>query len=333
MILSMAEKNYNGIDIMKLCMAIVVIAIHTQPESLLVEGVGREVVELIYDIAVPCFFTASGFLLFRKIQYPLEPEGRARLRRYLRKICRMYVLWTLFYLPFTIWGFAQEGMAPLKAFVVFLRNVLLVGENLYSWPLWYLLALIVSVCVIWLCSSCKLKLWHVLMMSLLLHGVGLCLDYCQQAGLFGNVVGLYFRIFKTARNGLFEGLMYVSLGVCLACLHGRIKRGVLAIGILTGFSGALLRYPFANVLLVVSLFALTLNGGHSVSVRHCKYYRVMSSIIYFTHMFFVVLWGNLCHVENLKALYVFILLLLSSVLLSVILLRYKDNRLFKICFQ
>ena len=82
----MAEKSYNAIDIMKLCMAIVVIAIHTRPESVLADSLGKEIVESIYAIAVPYFFIASGFLLFRKIQYPLEAEGRVRIRKYLKKI-------------------------------------------------------------------------------------------------------------------------------------------------------------------------------------------------------------------------------------------------------
>ncbi len=329
----MAEKSYNAIDIMKLCMAIVVIAIHTRPESVLADSLGKEIVESIYAIAVPYFFIASGFLLFRKIQYPLEAEGRVRIRKYLKKICRMYILWTLLFLPFTIWGFAQEGMSLYKGTIVFLRNVLLVGENLYSWPLWYLLALMVSVGIIYLCSFFKFKLCHILAIAFLFHGTGLFLDYCRQAGMFDDVVSLYFRIFKTTRNGLFVGLIYISLGMCMAYAHKRIKYGALTMSLLIGIAGTLSRFPFADVLFVASLFALTLNGAQSVSAHCCKYYRMTSSIIYFTHMYFVVLWGSLCQGENLKALYVFLLSLMSSILLAVILLKYKDKQLFKICFQ
>lgn len=78
--LSLVHKEYKVLDIMKLAMAIVVVAIHTRPELSFSSPVVVSLFEAVYSIAVPFFFMASGFLLFRKILFPLNEEGNNGLR-------------------------------------------------------------------------------------------------------------------------------------------------------------------------------------------------------------------------------------------------------------
>ena len=48
-------NNFNAIDAMKLCMAVIVIAIHTNPENSFSWNFGREIQKSIYNVAVPYF--------------------------------------------------------------------------------------------------------------------------------------------------------------------------------------------------------------------------------------------------------------------------------------
>lgn len=67
----MAEsKEYKVLDVMKLVMAIVFIAIHTHPELYSGSALIIQASVLLYSLAVPFFFMASGFLLFKKIHHP-----------------------------------------------------------------------------------------------------------------------------------------------------------------------------------------------------------------------------------------------------------------------
>lgn len=118
--LELVHKEYKGLDIMKFVMAIVVVAIHTRPEMSFNSSLARQIFEAIYSLAVPFFFIASGFLLFRKISLPLTEEGEQRIKSYLSRMCRLYLVWTIIYLPLTIYGFYLDGLSPVRAGVVFL---------------------------------------------------------------------------------------------------------------------------------------------------------------------------------------------------------------------
>lgn len=69
------NKEFRLLDIVKLIMAIVVIAIHTHPQRSSNYVFVQKSAEIIYSLAVPFFFMDSGFLLFKKINLPLDDEG------------------------------------------------------------------------------------------------------------------------------------------------------------------------------------------------------------------------------------------------------------------
>lgn len=106
--LSLIHTEYRILDLMKFVMAVVVIAIHIRPEVSFSNHSVKIIFEGIYSLAVPFFFMASGFLLFRKARIPLEDVGKARILSYLKRMLKLYVVWTLIYLPLTIYGFWKE---------------------------------------------------------------------------------------------------------------------------------------------------------------------------------------------------------------------------------
>ena len=190
--LELLYEEYRVLDVMKFVMAIVVVAIHTRPELSFSSLFIRNFFETVYSIAVPFFFMASGFLLFRKISLPLTAEGELRIKSYLKRMCKLYGLWTIVYLPLTIYGFYLSGISPLKAFVLFLRNIFLVGENYMSWPLWYLLALIVAVSIVYVLLKLNVPRGWIVSISIGMALIGIGLDYCKENSIVDWITDIYF---------------------------------------------------------------------------------------------------------------------------------------------
>ena len=124
-------KHYNSIDLLKFLMSFFVIAIHTAYDSALL-------MRLICPWVVPMFFVISGFLLQRRIsmQRPVEVCGKrvenlleGVINSYITKLVKLYILWTLLYLPLTFYGSCVvESNSLLRAFALFCWN----GEG-FGW--------------------------------------------------------------------------------------------------------------------------------------------------------------------------------------------------------
>lgn len=124
-----------------------------------------------------------------------------KIKAYIKRICKLYLLWTLIYLPLSIYGFILVGMPILKSIAVFFRNILLIGENYMSWPLWYLLALIVAVGIIYLFLKIRVSIYGIVVISVLMALIGLGLDYCKGNAVMQPITDLYFSVFQKTRNG------------------------------------------------------------------------------------------------------------------------------------
>lgn len=316
---------------MKFVMAIIVVAVHTRPELSFKSTFIRELFEALYSIAVPFFFMASGFLLFRKIELPLNKDGEVRIKSYLKRMCKLYLVWTIIYLPLTIYGFYLDGIPVLKAIVVFLRNVLLVGENFMSWPLWYLLALIVAVGIIYALLKVKVPVKWIVIFSIIMAIIGVALDYCKETSLLNPITEIYFSIFLKTRNGFFVGFLFVALGMLCSCLEN-IFPVIIPILLMMGVLGIIYNIPLSNTFVVLSIFIVAISlRSENIKSRYSSNLRMMSSIIYFIHMIFMALLVILLRFSKGLPLFIFVLLL--SVAMGCILMHYRNSRMFKQCFS
>ena len=145
--------NYPDLDLVKLLMAFLVVEIHTRP--LMGFPFAERIIEGIDVIAVPFFFLASAFLCFRGLDEASFADkalpGAARVRRMIGKLLRLYLTWTVLFLPVTVFGSVIHGDGLVHALAIFARGTLLIGENYYSWPLWYLLASVVGFALVYIC--------------------------------------------------------------------------------------------------------------------------------------------------------------------------------------
>ena len=257
-----------GIDLVKVLMAFVVVSIHTTTWPLL--G--------IREVAVPYFFLVSGFFLFGKMTGD-RTDDLAAIRSWTLKILRLYLIWTAIYLPFTVYGFIQDGLSLKQCLLLFGRNLLFVGENFMSWPLWYLLAMIWSGVLVYVLRALKVPVWGMLLAGIILAALP----------HFLGDNALYVKLFRDSRNLVFTGPFYIAVGGLLRQFDLRLP---LWGGILLFVAGlvALHFTPFALPIAAAGLFLLArelpLSG---MSDRLSKAFRDASETIYLVHMIFAAL--------------------------------------------
>ena len=121
-------------------MALVVIAIHTEPLVRCEEIVALNLYKAISDVAVPFFFIASGFLVFDKVIFLPKKEQEQIITNYAKKILKLYLIWTVIYLPITIYDYVMNGESLMRNIFAFFKGLIFVGCHWNSWPLWYLLS-------------------------------------------------------------------------------------------------------------------------------------------------------------------------------------------------
>ena len=113
------KQTFRGIDLIKFLCAILVVSIHAAPfgqtgitlNRLLNFGTQHYLARL----AVPFFFMCTGFLVFRK--QPLEGFTFRTGARAAWKMYRLYLIWTVIYIPLIINKYLPGGHVTLPALV------------------------------------------------------------------------------------------------------------------------------------------------------------------------------------------------------------------------
>ena len=113
------------------------------------------VAEYAESLAVPLFFCITGYLLEERLSYNRDAELEIIVAS-LVKYVRIYVGMSILYIPLTVYGVFQEFRGNNNLFVTvynLIKNYFLVGEQFYSWQLWYLLATILGMAVLLLAPN------------------------------------------------------------------------------------------------------------------------------------------------------------------------------------
>lgn len=101
-------KQYAAVDIAKYVSALLVVAIHTYPFLEISETFNTLFIAIVCRLAVPFFFVSSGYFLFRKLN-GTKKQNLNRLKKYLWRLISLYLVWTVIYIPYTIWNYMSEG--------------------------------------------------------------------------------------------------------------------------------------------------------------------------------------------------------------------------------
>ena len=299
----MSEGNaYRGVDLAKLVMALLVVAIHAGFFTDIDGGLAFVIIQVFARMGVPFFFIASGFFFSKGLAK--RPGGEAGyLRSYVAKLLGMFAFWCLVMLPFWTRNLvASKGFGPTQALIL-LRTVLF-DPGVF----WYLEALVV----------CALVSWPFLKRGR--EGILLALGaVCYVFGMFGDsyyglvkdlpILGdlyrAYFTVFVHVRKGLPFGLLFFATGTLLARREDRLGAGLGPLGValatalgLRGLELALVsKGGFAldnSVSLFVAppailAFLIALRASPRIDDAKARDLRSMSSTLFFSHQFMLEL--------------------------------------------
>lgn len=301
--------------------------IHIQPFN--VEAIGIESLsylnfglqQYLCRIAVPFYFTASGFLLFRKADDFILSKNT--IQKYCFKILRLLGTWT---------------------FLLFVG-----GSN----QLWYLGALVLAVVILNVLIKKRMSFHLIFSVSLALFGIGLLGD--SYYGIIEPlksyfipklfIVG-YETIFSTTRNGIFFGLVFVFLGALFAQKRIVINHIVAIIGLFVSLAIMFVEvfllkhyshpkdYNMLVSLLPVIFFLFYLATHLNLKDRPIYYsLRIIGMMIFFTHLFVKFFVGLAIEIAKNKtgidfSAFQFIITILFTTLLAIIIERLSKNEKF-----
>ncbi len=344
------KGQYYAIDIFKLICSILVVMIHIPPfgSNDTFAQVNFGIQNATARIAVPFFFVCTGFFLCQKTTcdgFDVRP-----VRAYLRKILRLYLIWSAIYFPVSMKSILGHPRGIGYGLITYVRNFFLVGSYTL---LWYLNATIVGVWIVSFLLSRRVKPKNILLAASVFYGLGLLAQ-----SWFGVIVPLKTampgvwsvlkamqKVFVTTRNGLFEGFLFISIGMLFAFNKVSIRKGLALPGFLIcylcmfGEVFLVERLGFArgydmNLFLVpttVFLFDLLLHL-RLPDRGNGKVLRWLSSLIFYLHIgvcIAVSLVMSCCGVEIHTNCLKFVLTLLATVLLGLVMIRLSESQKFR----
>lgn len=186
-----SKNNFNSIDLVKFVCAFLICMVHIKffvPDSFKYANFFNSAIQnYLCRLAVPFYFVVAGFLLYGKMN--INELDLGRVKNYCLKILRMLGVWTV---------------------------LLFVGSKIH---LWYLGELVVSVLIFTFLLKKKIKHNYILFLVIFLYIIGLFGDSyyglilpLKKFRFFRIIINYYDLIFKTTRNGLFFGLVFVAMG-------------------------------------------------------------------------------------------------------------------------
>ena len=297
-------KNYNGVDLAKFICAILVVAMHVAPfgsddsgiSSLLNYGVRQ----WFARIAVPFFFVASGFFLYRKSGY--DGFSVEATKKYVFKLLRLYIIWTILYFPLKAEVVFHHKRGVVHGVLAYIRNFIFTGSFT---QLWYLPATIFAVIAVSFLLSKKVGINAILMIAALFYALGLLAQ-----SWFGLITPLRTlapslwaflksaqKVIVTTRDGLFEGFLFVAMGAAAAYKGLRITRKRALTGLVISYILMLFEVVFVTrlgilrsndtyiFLVPLTYFAFGLAVNLQLPDKEIyRTLRLLSSLIFYIHL-------------------------------------------------
>ena len=288
-------KTWYGIDLFKLLAALLIVYLHTYNSDWGVAGAW--VKQVLCTSCVPFFFISSGFLFRKGLERSRGRNGslgeKEWFSHYFTRLLKLYLVWTLLSLPIAFLivnrGHPDYG-AAMKTLYLF-RLFLLTGSIGYYW---YILALIMSVVVVY---------WFYrkgLLAPLLISAVILFLWGCLYNSRFNHHqpwFEILHVVFGSERNFLNVGLFYLLIGFLFPeqlfiNLSGLRKWLPLVVGIfvlaLRTIEVRFLKTNFTQAFVAVGAFIIALSFSYAKLNKVSLELRKLSVGLYMLHCPFIL---------------------------------------------
>ena len=286
----MIRKDYTGVDLLKFIMALLVVMIHVKPNT------HSEVLTAIFNplmsIAVPTFFVLSSVFIFNKLQ-----GGGKHLLTYCRRLVILYFCWFIIDIWFIIFKrpYITEGFPDglIQLFKDFIFATTYPGS-------WFISALLVSVCLVYLfekISGKTITLLITLVLSVYFKSIELFPDswHCLYDWYSEN-----FR--KDITLSFPANMIWISIGSIIGSkldLIARYKKQILIINTIICFICYFFQIIFyssfiVNYLLVPAICAIafSIDLGHETVLKRLRNYSIL---IFFAHFSIAGKMNLFCH--------------------------------------
>ncbi len=330
--------NYNGLDLGKFIMAILVVSIHTHPLADCANRLLYAIWANLSPMAVPFFFVTTSWLFFNREDDIYSEKCREDLRKRICHFGFLYILWEILYLPCILTGYYRAGGSLAFNTVDYIRKFILVGSNYYSSQFWFLLAMVYMLIVLLLFLKWRLSLNKIFIISCLFYGIGTIINHLIEIRPDGasGILWLLVRYFSSLCNEsiVLARFIYIALGMIMAKRHTVLTKGKIAlffvIGVLgrTIVPGWYLLESVALLLEVIAVFQLFMQldlGSHPIY----KKLRESSMVLYYTHFYFIFLYELVFHDFSQSGWKLFGICLLCCLLFSALVIRLKQNHSFR----
>lgn len=315
-------RKLETIDFFKLIFSICVVCIHTGFLSFLPPDIAWFINRLIFRIAVPFFFVVNGFFLYKRV-CDFQKKAERNLIEYNKKMLKTYAIYTLIY-----------SFLYLLKEILLHRNlnnsILELLHYLIVYPIgamWYVWALILSVCIIIIINKfteINRILYKLFLITFVFYCVGLLFNsyyFIIENTPFQNIADIYISVFLTSRNAIFVGLPFIFLGMVMRKIIDNgfyMNKGKIIILLIFSyilfFIELVLIYKktyvddksmFLSFYLIIPLILIF---ACETNMKFIDKYdlRALSSFVYYNHMIYVMFYSLVLNDGVLKTLAVLI---------------------------
>lgn len=294
------NKIYNCLDIAKFFFAVCVIAIHTQlplPSPL----------GMLLPLANPAFFEMSGFLLFIKISSHISSAGQEfdALNRYRSNMIKTYLVWSIVYLPLTIYEYVIYNTGIIKGILFYVKDFFCLGGHYYSGHFWFLLSSIYGISLIIFFRKKQYSTEKIFILSILALLIQYIIYYIANGTFQAPLLTMIQQLISlTIREGQFlVGFYFLALSMIVTKYNKKISSTLL-----WGFCiGAFLIFAVTNCNLLLSELCLSISaicltiGLSRITLSDHKIYiwlRRTSLIMYYSHNIIIFIWLVLLNPNN-----------------------------------
>lgn len=327
------KKTYGAIDIAKYVSALLVVAIHTYPFEEISPVFNTFFLSTVCRLAVPFFFTVSAFFFLRKYN-GRSLEDTQPLMDYLRRVGQLYLVWTVIYLPYTIWNYASTGFSWYNIFS-YLRDFLLNGSYYH---LWFLPALMLGMVITFFFYR-RFGMTRTLIFTAVLYLIGYAINIYapiwQSMPYADFAYGFFEKTLVTPRDGIFFAPVFIALGFLLS-KGMRLKLRPSAFGFTLSFIALILEvtiyYSLGLLHDLSSMFLMLVPCTYflvslllSIRMPYRAQYGILrldSTIIYTSHILFARIFLMFFPDAHMV---VYLLTLAASQLLASLIVRYRER--------
>lgn len=289
----MEKREYNSIDLIKILMAVIIASGHIFSFDNVKNELAYSVYRSFFNMGVPFFFIVSGFLLANKFDDKLENQKNCDyVKRTLFKTIKMYLGWTIAYLPITIYHFIVTGDSFFRCLVQFVKGLFLIGEQYNSWHLWYLLSAIYALILVLILIKMRFNRKKFTIAWIVMVGLTVGISYLisiKKENLCFEPLCLLQDLIKRSIGSerILRGAVYIPAGILLQ--RKKIPVWLASAAFCIGFTldvfiESLTISAIFNGIAVIAFFEILLAIKLPDSVVY-PFLRKMSTVVYFTHMY------------------------------------------------